>query len=467
MFKAHTLLIAAPLVLVLASALPGAQPVTTRASIPAWLDPYRDAASRLIGAALADHTAWHRVAEVTDTFGPRLSGSPALDAAITWAAARMRQDGFDEVRLEPVKVPKWVRGRESLSLLKPFPRPLVMLGLGGSVGTPSNGLEAEAIVVSNYAELEARAADARGRIVVYDVPFTTYGETVQYRGGGASRAARLGAVAALVRAVGPVGLRTPHTGGVNYADDAPQIPAAAISAEDAAALSRLQQRGEPVVLRLSMDARMEPEADSANVVAEIRGREHPEEVVVLGGHFDSWDVGTGASDDAVGCVVAWEAARLMKAIGLKPRRTVRVVLFTNEENGLRGGLGYRDRHRDALARHVLMIEADLGVFSPLSMGVSGSDRARERLRDIATLLSGLGIRVDAAGGGADIGPSVQAADLPGGSVSGDPGRYFLIHHTPADTVDRIDPQDVSKAVATLAVWSYLAAEMPERFGDPR
>ncbi len=254
---------------------------------------------------------------------------------------------------------------------------------------------------------------------------------------------------------------------MNYTDEAPRIPAAAISAEDAAALNRIQQRGEPIVLQLSMEARVEPDADSANVVAEIRGRERPEEVVVLGGHFDSWDVGTGASDDAVGCVVAWEAARLMKAIGLRPRRTVRVVLFTNEENGLRGGLAYRDRHRDALARHVLMVEADLGVFSPLSMGVSGSDGARARLRDIGTLLAGLGIRIDPGGGGADIGPSVQAADLPGGSVSGDPGRYFLIHHTPADTVDRIDPQDVARAVATMAVWGYLAAEVPERFGEPR
>jgi carboxypeptidase Q len=458
MLKAQTLFIAAPLLLVLASAVLGAQAVTSRSAVPAWLDPYREAASRLIGAAFADHAAWHRVAEISDTFGPRLSGSPALEAAITWAAARMRQDGFDEVRLEPVKVPKWVRGRESLSVVKPFPRPLVMLGLGGSVGTSSNGLEAEAVVVSNFAELEARAADVRGRIVVFDVPFTTYGETVQYRGVGASRAARLGAVAALVRSVGPVGLRTPHTGGVTYADDAPRIPAAAITAEDSAALGRLQQRGEPIVLRLSMEARMEPDADSANVVAEI---------VVLGGHFDSWDVGTGASDDAVGCVVAWEAARLMKALGLRPRRTVRVVLFTNEENGLRGGLAYRDRHRDALARHVLMVEADLGVFPPLSVGVSGSDGARARLRDIATLLGGLGIRVEPGGGGADIGPSVQAGDLAGGAVSGDPGRYFMIHHTPADTVDRIDPQDVSKAVAAMAVWGYLAAEMPERFGDPR
>jgi carboxypeptidase Q len=232
-------------------------------------------------------------------------------------------------------VPKWVRGAESLTLVSPGPRPLPVLGLGGSVGTPPGGIEADALVVSTFAELESRAGDARGRIVVFNAPYTNYGETVQYRSSGPSRAAQVGAVAVLVRAVGPVGLRTPHTGALNYEDGQPRIPAASLSAEDAEALARLQARGERIVLRLSMEARTEPEVDSANVVAEIRGRERPDEFVVIGGHYDSWDVGTGATDDGVGCIVAWEAARLIRALDLRPRRTVRVVLFTNEENGLR------------------------------------------------------------------------------------------------------------------------------------
>lgn len=443
----------------------GTSPGSDGAPRPAWLDPYREPAARLIGAAYADHAGWAKLAELTDRFGPRLSGTPALEAAIAWAAERMRQEGLERVRTEPVMVPRWIRGRESLDVVRPFPRPLAMLGLGGSIGTPPDGLEADALVVDSFQDLEARAAEVRGRIVVYNVPYTTYGETVQYRASGASRAAQLGAVAALVRSVGPTGLRTPHTGALRYADGQPRIPAAAISAEDADSLARLQALGERVTLRLRMEARTEADVESANLLAELGGRERPEEIVVVGGHFDSWDVGTGASDDGVGCIVVWEAVRLMKALGLRPRRTVRVVLFTNEENGLRGGLAYRDRHLDELPRHVMMLESDSGVFPPVRIGVSGSDQARAMIRDIATLLTGIDAhRVDPQGGGADIGPSVQAAGIPAVSLNGDPGRYFLIHHTPADTVDRIDPHDVSRAIAAVAVVSYIVADVPDRFG---
>jgi carboxypeptidase Q len=430
-----------------------------------WLDSYREPASRLVGAALADHFAWRRLAELTDTFGHRLSGSRNLEAAIEWAVREMERDGLENVRTEPVMVPRWVRGREGVEILDPIPRPLVMLGLGGSVGTPPGGLEADAVVVSSFADLEGRARDVAGRIVVFNVPYTSYGQTAQYRASGASRAARLGAVAALVRSVGPTGLRTPHTGALHYEHDAPRIPAAAISAEDAEQLQRLQDRGAGLRLRLEMGARELPDAESANVVAEIVGRERPDEIVVVGGHFDSWDVGTGASDDAAGCIVTWEAVRLMRTLGLRPRRTVRLVLFTNEENGLRGGLAYRDRHRATLDRHVLMFEVDLGVFKPAGFGFSGGDRARETIRQIATLLAGLGMaRVAPSGSGADIGPSVQAADIPSMALDVDTVPYFLIHHTPADTIDRIDPMDLARAVAAVAVMTYVVAEMPERLG---
>jgi carboxypeptidase Q len=224
----------------------------------------------------------------------------------------------------------------------------------------------------------------------------------------------------------------------------------------------MQDRGTKVRLRLTMEAKFLPDARSANVVGEIRGRERPDEVVVLGGHFDSWDVGTGATDDGGGCVAAWEAVRLIKKLGLRPRRTVRVVLFTNEENGLRGGLGYRDRHRDALANHVLMIESDGGVFRPTGFGFSGSEAGRRVIETAATLLTGIGAaEIRPGGGGADIGPSVEAGKIPAMSLNVD-GNYFLIHHTPADTVERIAPEDIAKATAAMAVMAYVVAEMPQR-----
>jgi carboxypeptidase Q len=427
-----------------------------------WIDAYRDPAARLIGESLATHFAWDRLAELTDTYGHRLSGSAALEAAIRWAEAEMKKDGLENVRLEPVKVPHWVRGQESAEIVAPRRHQVAMLGLGNSVGTPAAGVEAEVIAVRTFQELDAAAARVRGRIVLFNVPFTTYGETVRYRGGGPSRAAALGAVAVLVRAVGPPGLRTPHTGALNYAEDAPKIPAAAIATEDADRIQRLLDRGHAVRVRLKMEARMLPDADSFNVVGEIRGRERPDEVVVVGGHLDSWDVGTGALDDGGGCVATWDALRLMKKLNLRPRRTVRVVLWTNEENGLRGGFAYRDRHHQELANHVLMLESDSGILRPTGFGFSGSDAGRTRVREIASLLRGIAAdETGPSGGGADIGPSVEAGGIPAMSLQVE-GNYFLYHHTPADTVDKIDPTDMSKAAAALAVMAYVVADMPER-----
>jgi carboxypeptidase Q len=446
-------------VCLLGLALQAQAPAPARA---AWLDPHRDAASRLLGEALSSPFAWERLAELGDTYGHRLSGSQALEDAIDWAVEQMKKDGLENVRKEPVKVPHWVRGQESLEIVAPRRHSLVMLGLGNSVGTPADGLEAELLVVGSFDELDRAGDRVRGRMVLFNVPFTTYGETVRYRSAGPSRAAALGAVAALVRSVGPPGLRTPHTGALNYDPAVPRVPAAAVTTEDADRLQRMFDRGTPLRLRLKMEARMLPDADSFNVVGEIRGRELPDEVIVLGGHFDSWDVGTGATDDGGGSVVTWEALRLMKKLNLRPRRTVRVVLWTNEENGLRGGTAYRDRYRDQLANHVLMLESDSGVFRPTGFGFSGSDAARQKVRDIATLLRGIQAdRIGASGGGADIGPSVQAANIPAMSLEVD-GNYFLLHHTPADTVDKIDPMDMARASGAIAVMTYVIAEMPER-----
>jgi carboxypeptidase Q len=429
---------------------------------PQWLDAYREPARRLLGESLDTDFAWQRLAILGDTFGHRLSGSAALAHAIKWAMGEMRKDGLDNVRAEPVKVPHWVRGRESAVITRPFPSALAMLGLGNSVGTPPAGLEAEVLVVRSFSELEAAAARVRGRIVLFNAAFTTYGETVTYRTAGPSRASALGAVAALVRSVGPPGLRTAHTGVTQYVDRVRRIPAAAISTEDADRLQRMQDRGTTVRLRLTMEARMLRDADSSNVVAEIRGRELPDEVVVVGGHLDSWDVGAGMSDDGGGCVVTWEALRLMKKLNLRPRRTVRLVLFTNEENGLAGARAYLERYRGQLSNHVMMLESDSGVVKPIGFGFTGSSSGRATVQHIATLLREIGVdRIGSSGGGADIGPSVEAGRIPAMSLDAD-GDYFLIHHTEADTIERIDARDMARAAAAIAVMTYVIADMPER-----
>jgi carboxypeptidase Q len=432
------------------------------------VEAYRPVADRILAAAAGDRAAWDRLAELTDTFGPRLSGSQSLENALRWAEARMKEDGFENVRLEPVMVPHWVRGRESLDLLRPASAmgPLVVLGLGNSVGTAPSGIEGEVVIVKSFDDLEAKgAAGVKDRIVLFNVPYTSYGETVPYRGTGASRAAKLGARAMLLRSVGPTGLRTPHTGALRYDEGQPRIPAAAIPAEDAERLQRLADRGLPLRVRLKMEARFLPDAPSANLVGEIVGREKPDEIVLVGGHLDSWDVGMGAMDDGGGCIVTWEALRLMKKLGLRPRRTVRVVLFTNEENGLRGAQAYLERHAAEATKHVLALESDGGVFSPKGFGFSGSEAARAIVREVAALLAPIGAtEVAAQGGGADIGPLVRAGRVPAMSLDADGARYFIYfiyHHTAADTVERLDPAEMSRCAAAVAVMAYVAADLPE------
>jgi carboxypeptidase Q len=460
-----------------------AAPPRAAARVPAEPVPLdvalRPAAERLIGAALSSDHAYLRLSQLCDGIGHRLSGSRSLERAVEWAAAAMREDGLERVRLQPVRVPHWVRGEESAVMVEPGPHPIAMLGLGRSVGTPAGGITADVVAVGSFAELDSLPPEAvRGKIVLYDVPFTRYGETVRYRGAGANRAAARGAVAALVRSVGPVSLRTPHTGSMgNYVDSIPKIPGAAVSIEDATRMRRLLARGERVRVHLSMAADTLPPALSHNVIGEIRGRELPDEVVVVGGHIDSWDVGSGAHDDGGGCIIAMESLRLMKQLGLRPRRTVRVVLWTNEENGLRGGNAYADSLGAAMAGHVAAIESDGGVERVVGfdvgisrVGTDSADVARTaiavaRMKAIAPLLAGLGAdSVRTGGGGADIGPLMRKG-VPGIAHRTTMEHYFDWHHTPSDMLDKVDPIELRKNVAALAVMVYALAEMPGRLVD--
>jgi len=425
---------------------------------------YRAAADSLIRAATRDSAAYRRLGELVDRFGYRLAGSPSLEAAIDWILAEMRKDGLSNVQGEPVMVTHWVRGQESVDLVSPRRAPLRMLGLGGSVGTPAEGITARVLVVSSFDELDRRRAEARGRIVLFDAPFTDYGETRRYRTDGAVAAARAGAVASLIRSVAPFSIRSPHTGRVSYQPEVANIPAAALSNEDAMMLHRMQDRGDSVVVTLKMQARQLPDAQSRNVVAEVVGRVEPEEVVVLGGHIDSWDVGQGAMDDGGGSVAAWEAVRLIHKLGLRPRRTIRVVLWTNEENGVEGGQGYLERHRDDLTKHVMAMESDGGVFSPRGVLVAGTAPAVEVVRQVGQLLRPIGAdrvtKVDSSPE-ADIEPMVTLG-VPGIGLDVDGTRYFWYHHSDGDTLDKLDPAEMGRCVALMAVMAYVIADLPDR-----
>ena len=425
-------------------------------------DQYKQATDRIVAAALSDSTAWNRIAELTEKYGNRFSGSQSLEQAIDWVLATMKADGLENVRGEPVMVPHWVRGAESAEMVTPRVQKLPMLGLGGSVGTPAAGVTAEVLVVTSFDDLKAKGAQAKGKIVLFNVPFTNYGETVVYRRDGAIAASRAGAVASLIRSVTPYSQRTPHTGGMAYDSTVKKIAHAAITPEDADMITRLIGRGEKVRVRLKMSAQMLPDSPSRNVVGELRGRESPDEVVVMGGHIDSWDVGRGAMDDAGGVIAAWEALRILKRLNLQPRRTIRVVGWTNEENGTRGGLAYRDAHKAEVEKHILAMESDDGVFKPLGFGFTGSDAAMAIMQQVGTLAERVGAGVvTKGGGGADIGP-IMGLGVPGVGLTTEGTKYFWYHHTEADTVDKLDPKEVAQCAALMAIVAYVVADMPQR-----
>ena len=427
---------------------------------------YRDTANRLIAAALADDEGYGRLAYLCYRIGNRLSGSQGLERAIAWSAEQMKAAGFVNVRTIPVKVPHWVRGAESARLVAPVARPLHMLGLGMSVGTPPGGVTADVVAVSDFDQLEALGRQkVQGKIVLYNQVYRGYGPTVAYRNSGAARAAALGAVAVLVRSVTPLAMQIPHTGTLYYADNQPRIPAAAVSPEDAMMIARWCAEGTPVRVILEMAAHREPDADSADVMGELPGRERPEEIVDIGGHIDSWDVGQGAQDDGAALMVSLQAAALMKKLGLQPRRTLRVVFWVNEENGSRGGQAYREWVGDRIGNHVAAIEMDGGAEAPTGFGAGVDEPSMALLRQIAKLLDPIEAgQLVAGGGGEDIRP-MTSDGVPSLSQQNAMVRYFDWHHTEADTLDKVDIEDFRKNLAAMAVMSYVLADMPERLSQ--
>ena len=475
-----------------------AAPATVPQAPPAWIadtnsygqntsqstaiaDRYRGAAQKILAAAHGDRSAYQHLADLTDTVGHRLAGSPELDRAVQWGVAAMKAEGLANVHTEKVMVPHWARGLEEASIVTPHDHPLRVLGLGGTVGTAKGGVTAPLVVVHDWKELEAEKDHVKGAIVLYDVAMpafdehaaedpTGYGKTVAYRFRGAVEAGKRGAVAVLMRSVTARSLGTLHAGAMGYTDDAPKIPAAAVTVEDAELLDRMAQRG-PVTIRLRLDDQILPDVESANVIGELIGKDKPDELVVIGGHLDSWDVGQGAHDDGAGIVTMLGAAALVHKLGLQPRRTIRVVFWVNEENGVRGAKAYAEAHKDELAKTVLAVEDDTGGFAPQGFRADHHDkeaakRVVARIAEIASLLQPLhATRVRQGGGGTDIEP-MEPAGVPQVGLSVDMRTYFDYHHTDADTLDKVDPQLISDDVAAMAVLAYVVADLPDRVDAP-
>jgi hypothetical protein len=448
------------------------------AAPPALANPATYAAIR--DRALASDWAYARLADMTDLIGPRMSGSAGAQAAVDQVAAVMRAEGL-KVTLQPVKAPHWVRGVEAAELVEYAQRPkgitqrLHLTALGGSVATSAEGIVAPVLVVKSFAELTARAKEARGKIVLFDVPFDqelaengqagpAYGYAVGYRVGGASAAAKLGAVAALVRAVGGANYRLTHAGQMRYEDGVAKIPTAALTVEDCGLVSRLAKRGS-VSMKLVLTPQTLPEVDSSNVLGDLVGSEKPDEIVVISGHLDSWDLGTGAIDDGAGVAVALGVAHVIKELKLKPKRTLRVVAWMSEEQGLIGAKAYYEMLK--ATKHVAVIESDFGAGKPLGIEAyampSGVNQL-QALRDTLLPIGAIALRRSERPVGSDIG-AWQAAGVPGFEAMLDGRHYFDLHHTPADTLDKVDPENLRRMVATLGVLAYLladAAQAPER-----
>lgn len=460
-----------------ATAAPDASSTAAVSTTAATTDPIATTLREIVASARGKKDAWNKLERLTDGVGNRLSGTPELDRAIAWAVDTLKADGQENVHTEKVMVPHWVRGAESLDLVLPRKRSLAILGLGGTIATPPQGIEGEIVVVHDWAELEKAGASVKDKIVLYDVYMrphdevkgSAYGDVVGYRWNGAARAAKLGAKAVLVRTLATASMRTPHTGGMGYEDGVPKIPAASIAVEDSMFLARLAATGEKVTVRLKLGAKQLPDAASANVVAELVGREKPDEIVLLGAHIDSWDVGQGAQDDGAGCVIVMQALATLRAMKKPPRRTVRVVLYTNEENGGKGGEGYAKAHVAEQSKIVAALESDFGGFAPDGFTVDvpkdKGDLAKAYVVGLIAGLDGLGpLKVEPHFGGSDIEPLLKKG-TPGIGFLTKGQHYFDYHHSESDTLDKVDPTELADDVAAVAGIAYALAEAETSYRD--
>ena len=429
--------------------------------------------TRILHEALDSRGSWKLLAELCEVAPHRLAGSEGAARAVEWGRAAMEAAGLENVRLEPCSVPHWERGSlAELVVLEPAAHAgetLPVLALGGSIATDAGGLEAEVIAVQNFAELETRASEARGKLVLFDRPmpmhpwdpFEAYGDAVGQRTHGAVEAARAGAVGALVRSMTQTKDDEPHTGAMRYDSLVERVPAAAVSTNAADRIGEWLRAGERVRLSLSLDCRWHPPAESFNVVGELVGRERPEEIVLVGGHLDAWDVGQGAHDDGAGCVQALEALRILKTLDLRARRTLRCVLFMNEENGSGGARAYREAYADRLDQHVLAIESDRGGFTPRGFTTDATGRAFEVLKDLVRAQEATGARwLMPGGGGADIEPLSDGGVVLVGYYP-DPQRYFDFHHSRHDVLAAVHPRELALGAAAIASLAWLAAEAEE------
>ncbi len=427
-------------------------------------------------AALESDYAYRQVAHLANNIGQRLSGSAQAGKAVEYVAAELKALGC-EVRLEKVMVPHWVRGEETAALVQ-FPgqapnttQKIVLCALGGSVATPKEGIEAEVLVVKNFDELKSIPREkVAGKIVLFNYPFDkqmaaqgrgfqAYGEAVVYRSQGPIAAARQGAVACLIRSVGAADYRLPHTGMTNYAKDATKIPAGAVTAEDADLIANLVPQG-VVKMKLILTPQTLPDVESANVIGDIKGSEHPEQVVIVSGHLDSWDLGTGAIDDGAGVAVSMEAANLIQKLGLKPKRTIRVIAWMNEENGEEGSKQYAKDHAKEIPNHFAAMETDAGAGHPIGVNIKANPEAKKMFGPVSEILqeSGAGILELVEHCGADIEP-LEKAGVPAFSPIQDSRLYFNYHHTAADTLDKIVPKELAENSAVVAVVAYAVANM--------
>lgn len=430
----------------------------------------RKTAESLREKAFAGSQASEWARSLTDRAPSRLAGSPGDRESIEWGLEILTTLRFSNVRAEKVVASIWQRGVETGEVTAPYPNKLFLTALGGSVPTPESGLEAEVLEVESLEALDASGEAARGKIVFINrrmrrsTDGAGYGEAVRVRGAGASRAAKKGAIGVLIRSIGTDSNRTPHTGALRYEDGIAKIPAAALSNPDADLLERLGRQGKPVRVRFTLGCRDMGRGDTANVMGEIRGREKPEEIVLLACHRDAWDLGPGALDDAAGCGIVIEAARLIAELPMRPRRTIRVVLYGNEESGLAGGRAYAADHEADLARHVAALEADLGAGRPIGFSWNAGPSAEPLIAEIAQILEpvGGGSLQPGSLGGADISRLILAG-VPLFSIRQDASRYFDYHHTANDTFDKIDRESIDRVTAAVAAFAYVAAAIPEPF----